>query len=92
MRQRPENAEIRANLGALLVKRGRFDDGVRELREALGYDSRCILAYSNLGAAYEMAGRPGEAITVYEAWLRAAPGDPDARSRMQAVQSRVKGR
>jgi tetratricopeptide (TPR) repeat protein len=92
LRQRPENAEIRANLGALLVKRGRVDDGVRELREALGYDSRCILAYSNLGAAYEMAGRLGEAITVYEAWLRAAPGDADARSRMQSVRRRVEGR
>jgi tetratricopeptide (TPR) repeat protein len=92
LRQRPENAEIRANLGALLVKRGRVDDGVRELREALGYDSRCILAYSNLGAAYEMTGRLGEAITVYEAWLRAAPGDANARSRMQSVQRRVNGR
>jgi Flp pilus assembly protein TadD len=92
LRQRPENAEIRANLGALLVKLGRFDDGVGELREALGYDSRCTLAYSNLGAAYEKAGRFDQAIAVYEAWLRAAPDDADARTRLQAVRRRVAGR
>jgi tetratricopeptide (TPR) repeat protein len=92
LRHRPENAEIRANLGALLVQRGRFDDGVRELREALDFDARCILAYANLSAAFEMAGRLDQAITVYEAWLRAAPEDTDARSRLQAARRRVEGR
>lgn len=90
LRRRPEMAEVQANLGALLARQGRADEGVRELREALAYDPCCTLAYSNLAAVHEYAGRIEEAIATYQAWLRVAPHDPQARSRLEAARRRMR--
>lgn len=73
VRLRPDEAGAHSNLGAVLVKLGRYDDAIAEYRTAealLPGDPRIGL---NLGLAYEKSGRLLEAARKLDAVHSAAP-------------------
>ncbi len=62
-----------ANLGALLVKDGRTEEGIARLRAAIAAEPRHVLAHEALGAALWNSGRKDEAEAAWRAGMESAP-------------------
>jgi tetratricopeptide (TPR) repeat protein len=60
--KRPEDAEMRSNLGAALLELGRVDEAVRELEAALALDETRFATHINLANALLRAGKPEDAM------------------------------
>jgi len=70
----PPSAPVEANLGRLLLERGRIDESIEHLRKALEIAPDDAVAHNNLGYALAGLGRANEAIQHYQAALEAQPG------------------
>jgi tetratricopeptide (TPR) repeat protein/predicted Ser/Thr protein kinase len=91
--------DIRSHLAEIYLKRGRLDEAVSQLENALSrYDddrvwsSRAVKAYYLLGLAYEKSGWNKKAIEKYDEfldiWKNADPGIPevtDAKERLKKL-------
>jgi tetratricopeptide (TPR) repeat protein len=66
----PRSAAARNNLGGALLVRGRIDEAIVQLEQALRLDPANAEAHSNLGVALARRGRVPEAIAHYQEALR----------------------
>ena len=69
----PANQDSHANLGLLLMHRGRYGEGLKQLQQALAADLTDAAAYANLAQAFYETRQFDRAIQVYRAWLRIEP-------------------
>jgi tetratricopeptide (TPR) repeat protein len=69
----PEVIEARANLGAALVKLGRFDEAIEQYRAALAKNAGNSALRFNLALAYYKKGALREAVEQFDALHRADP-------------------
>ena len=92
-----ENAMINFHLGATLVKKGSYDDGMRFLKTALDLAPDIVDAHKFLAQVYKAKGQFKEAIAELSIYLQLQPNAPDAprvskdvqdlRARLQTPQS-----
>ena len=66
------------NLGVIATREGRIDDSIRCFQQALQLSPRHLLSLDNLGNAYRLQKKWGDARTVLERALAVAPEDPEA--------------
>jgi protein O-mannosyl-transferase len=76
----PESAGPRNNLGAVLVRRSRFDEAAAQFREAMRLAPDRIGGALNLGLLYVIQGKYAEAIPMLRQVLAQRPDRPDARA------------
>jgi len=70
----PADAELAANLGALLAARGRWTEACTAYERALALQPRLPGAHNNLGNALLALRRPAEALAAFERALALQPG------------------
>ena len=68
-----DRPEAQANLGQVLIQRGRIDDATAAFREAIRLDRGFFPAYANLADAYRMQGKESEVERVLRAGIAASP-------------------
>ena len=73
-----DSAETHNNLGATLLRMGRFDEAAAEFNEALRLEPGSARALNNLGNLLLQGGHPAAAADKYRAAVLQAPADPDA--------------
>ncbi|MHC5035598.1 MAG: fused MFS/spermidine synthase, partial [Planctomycetota bacterium] len=66
----PQNPEVHAELGLILLRQGQLQQAIDRSRSALQLDPDLSAAHNNLGACLFAAGRPDEAIVHYQNALR----------------------
>ncbi|MEE9613667.1 MAG: tetratricopeptide repeat protein [Thermodesulfobacteriota bacterium] len=88
LRIRPDDAEAHNNLAIAYHSLGRMDEAIAEYREALGLKSGLVEAHYNLGLAYGEKGLREEARREFELFLRANPGDEEARGKLKELDGR----
>jgi tetratricopeptide (TPR) repeat protein len=76
----PDSLEARTNLGAFLLKTGRYEESERELKRAILIDHDLGLLHRNLGALSSMTQRPKEATEEFETAVRLHEKNSDHRS------------
>ncbi|KQW51545.1 MULTISPECIES: tetratricopeptide repeat protein [unclassified Roseateles] len=74
MTLRPADAELAANLGALLAGRGRWAEARRSYEQALRLQPRLAGAHNNLGNALLALQEPAEALAAFDRALAFQPG------------------
>lgn len=70
----PGDAELAANLGALLASRGRWPEARASYERALSLQPRLAGAHNNLGNALLALGEPAQALAAFETALALQPG------------------
>ncbi|MGM9483435.1 O-linked N-acetylglucosamine transferase family protein [Roseateles sp. NT4] len=70
----PRDAELAANLGALLAGRGRWSDARAAYERALSLQPRLSGAHNNLGNALLALAQPAEALAAFDRALALQPG------------------
>jgi tetratricopeptide (TPR) repeat protein len=86
LRYNPNEPGVRINLGSLLSDLGRFDQAIEHLLQATQLVSWSPDPQVLLGNAYLQIDRLDEAIAHYRRALELAPGDQDARFRLEEAQ------
>lgn len=71
--ERPDNAAAVHLLGLVLVKAGRFDEGIRLLRRSVALAPLTAEFHSNLGSTLAQAGQPREAVAALREAIRLQP-------------------
>jgi tetratricopeptide (TPR) repeat protein len=77
LREAPNAALVRSNLGAVYARLGRNDDAIAQYRQALALEDNAAIRY-NLAIALQRAGRISEAMAEGERVVAAQPGNRDA--------------
>ena len=80
-----------ATLGYVYLKQGRQDEALRTLEQATEKAPRNISAFYTLADVYEQAGEHAKAYAAYQALLREAPREEDAREGMRRTYAAVHG-
>jgi len=88
LKEAPGDANVRTELGRVLVKVGRYEDAARELMKAAEDPAYKALALHEASVAYMRGGKYAEAVRAASAALAADPGNE--RSRMWLWQSAQK--
>ncbi|MFG6488223.1 tetratricopeptide repeat protein [Roseateles sp. BYS78W] len=70
----PGDADLPANLGAMLADRGRWAEARAAYEQALRLQPRLAGAHNNLGNALLALGQPGEALAAFDRALALQPG------------------
>jgi tetratricopeptide (TPR) repeat protein len=97
----PDQPAVRGDLGVVLVKIGRVDEGLREIERVIQEGEASADVYAFLASRSFTQGRPGEAVAYYReallreadhptatnnlAWLLATSRDPNVRDPAEAV-------
>ena len=84
----PDEAVERNNRGAALLKQGKLEDAVAELRQAVETAPAYAVAHANLAYAYDRQGRIDEAIATYRKVLELEPGNALARNNLGTLYSK----
>jgi tetratricopeptide (TPR) repeat protein len=79
---RPDQSAVRGDLGVLLVKIGRVDEGLRELERLIRDGEASADVYVFLASRSLAQGRPGEAADHYRVALRRAADHPTATNNL----------
>jgi tetratricopeptide (TPR) repeat protein len=85
---KPNYADAHSNLGVALASQGKLDEAIAQYTEALRLDPDHARAHGNLGLALEAQGRTADAQRELELALRLNPNNADARTALNALQSR----
>lgn len=75
------------NLATVLANRGRLDEAVAELREALRLNPRFAHGYYNLGLAQASLGRMDDALASFQETLRHQPDMADAHNNIGIIRA-----
>ncbi len=76
VRLRETSAPAHGNLGAVLCRLGRLDEGIPHLERALALDPEFTDAYPNLGEAYAARGQRAPAARYYALAVDGSPDNP----------------
>jgi tetratricopeptide (TPR) repeat protein len=87
----PAQADALHGLGGIAYQRGRYDQAIAWLRQAVASQEASAVLHSNLGAAYRAAGRLAEAEDCYRQALRMRPEFAEASNNLGNV-LRARGR
>jgi tetratricopeptide (TPR) repeat protein len=74
----PENPMIKFHLGGTLIKKGKLDDGIALLQEAVAKSPEIVDAHKFLAYAYRARGQFKPAIDELTLYLKLKPDAPDA--------------
>lgn len=74
----PARVEARSNLGAALMKLGRYEQAVEQYRKAIALRPELAQVRHNLGLAFYKADRITDALPEFEAVLKSVPQHPAA--------------
>ncbi|MDQ6666438.1 MAG: tetratricopeptide repeat protein [Acidobacteriota bacterium] len=74
----PKSAAAELGLGRAQIKLNRIEEGAAHVRKAAEMDAKFRDGLLELAAAFEKAGKPGDAIEIYEQF----PSNPGAQERM----------
>lgn len=85
---KPDDADLRANLGAMLFRAGQREEGLAQVRQAITQDPNQADPYNLYGELLLDAGRVDEAIGQFQKALQLNPGLTTAKSNLQRAQSR----
>lgn len=91
LRADPSFHRARFNLGEILVRLGRTNEGIDAMRIAVEGMPANITARFSLAAALDQVGRPFDALSEYDAVLRIRPDHVDARVRRAIALSKTGG-
>jgi TolB-like protein/Flp pilus assembly protein TadD len=78
LRSAPGHADLHNYIGSVLRRQGKFDEGVREMEQALLLDPRNILTSANIARMYQLLRRYPEAERLLNRMLELAPDMHDA--------------
>ncbi len=81
----PEEGKAHGNLGAVLLRLGRFEESVAHFRKALSASPESAANHNNLGAALLRTNRASEAALHFEKALKINPEFADARFNLASV-------
>jgi len=81
----PRNINARVNLGSVLTRTERVEEGIKHLRAALEVDPRSAAAHHCLAVALAMRGRVDEAVVRCRKALEVKPDMADARNTLGAM-------
>jgi tetratricopeptide (TPR) repeat protein len=84
-----DEAVERNNRGAALLKEGKLEEAIAELRQAVELAPAYVVAHSNLAYAYERHERSDEAIAEYRKVLELEPGNSLARNNLGALYAKI---
>jgi tetratricopeptide (TPR) repeat protein len=85
---KPDDSDLRANVGFTLYKTGKKEEGVAQVREAIKQDPSKAESRNMLGTMLSADGKPEEAIKEFEEALRINPDFAPAKNNLQKVKSR----
>jgi len=85
----PEDAEIRNDLGAALVRLGKIPEAIHEFHEALRLNPNNAAAHANLGSVLLASGKAQESIPEFEAALRLDPKSKAADDGLRQAQAQL---
>lgn len=74
----PQDAEVHATLGNLLIQQGRYSDSIAHLKQAAALTAERGPILNLLGYAYALSGNLSEAEKALEEYRRVAPADANA--------------
>ncbi len=74
----PEDVNLVATLGALLIKKGRYGEAQKCLEQAIELEPRFAKPHEDLGALYLASGRPAAAIAPFETAIGIDPQQASA--------------
>jgi Flp pilus assembly protein TadD len=83
----PESAEVRFNVGNVLVALGRGAEAIEAFRAAVRLRPEYGEAHYNLGVALSGAGQYAAALAEFETALRLVPADETARRNVAALRA-----
>ncbi len=84
----PQNAAALHNLGSILYKLGRFDEGTAVYRQSLELRPDCASTYLHLGYALREAGKLDDAVATWEKCLTIEPGNSIATEELDRIQQK----
>jgi tetratricopeptide (TPR) repeat protein len=79
----PNSAKVHANLGATLAELENYEEGIKELEQALSIEPSYINARLNLASILVSIGEPQRALSHYQLMLESS--DERARNAAQAA-------
>jgi superkiller protein 3 len=85
----PDEAVERNNRGAALLKQGKLEEAIAQLRQAVEMAPAYAVALTNLAWAYDKQGRLDEAIAAYRKVVELEPGNSIARNNLGTLLSRT---
>jgi tetratricopeptide (TPR) repeat protein len=74
----PDDVNLVATLGALLLRRGQYDEAQNHLARAIELEPQFAKPHEDLGALYLATGRPADAIAPFETAIRLDPRQASA--------------
>jgi len=83
-------ANVAINLGILLIKEGRTDEGLKMLKRATQIQPDYQGGYFNLGVAYQRLGRYDDAINAYRKTIELFPDYPEVHRNLAVVYGQKK--
>lgn len=86
LRLSPNNPMVKFHLGGVLVKKGKYDEGISFLNASLAESSLIVDAHKFLAAAYKAKGQFKDAIDQLSIYLQLQPDAPDASKVSRDVQ------
>ena len=87
----PKMVEARGNLGAVYVRLGRLDEGIKELEQAaaVGDNDKTYGALLSLGVAYRQKDQHDRAVAVLERAVKIRPEDPQGWTNLGVARART---
>ena len=89
----PENLENMAKiynaLGFTYFTQEQYDIAIRQYKEALKIDPKYVIAYNNLGHAYEKKKLTAQALEAYESALKYDSNNDTAKRRAESMKKRL---
>jgi len=79
LKQQPDNARIRTNLGGVLRQSGRHSEAIKHLAKAVALEPGLVPAYMNLALSQIETGRSEDALETYRRALLFRPNTVEAR-------------
>jgi len=86
----PEKKRPHNNLGNILIRDGKVDDGIEQLKEALRIDQEYMEAHNNIGVGFLYKNMLEDAITHFGKALEIQPGYTDANKNLKKALERKK--
>jgi len=85
LRREPDYADVRFNLGQLLIGEGRTSDAAAELDVLLRYHPDDTAARLELAKALAQLGRHAEAVQQFRTVIRQEPNNAEAKARLRSL-------